>query len=278
MININWMIMPTAAMAILLYWAGKKDWLVNRIYRYRIVGIGLTMAAAAPALLLATYYYHWLDNAAWFYAFRSARFTELPAAGIGLSAGMITQVSGQYFCKRQMSALGAFLSVILALLCVLILIIPYVKPVLLPLSLPLQDRWSDGICIQTTPSTCGPASTATILRQYGWQVTEEQLAKECYSCGTGTENWYMARAMLRRGLIVNYLIAPRQSDELPYPAIAGTGAGGTGSGHFIAILGKDKAGQRYIVGDPVSGRLVLDKNALRRRYSFTGFFMVVRRA
>lgn len=42
-----------------------------------------------------------------------------------------------------------------------------------------QDRWVDGICLQTSNRTCSAASAATLLRTYGIRTTEQEMADLC---------------------------------------------------------------------------------------------------
>ena len=57
-------------------------------------------------------------------------------------------------------------------------------------------------------------------------------------------------------------------------AFAGVSLGGEeGVGHFITVL--DHTGEGYVIADPLRGRLVLSPDEARRRYHFTGFFMLV---
>jgi len=74
---------------------------------------------------------------------------------------------------------------------------------------------------------------------------------------------------------MSYLVGQTNLAALPYPAIVGVRLGGPkGAGHFIAILGKDQ--DKYIVGDPLTGREDLDASQLQDRYFFTGFSMVAK--
>ena len=269
------MLWPTIALAGLLFLVG-----------YRLAGrraLALAWAAAlllaVPALLYALYYLHLFDGAVWFYHLRSAPGSELAASGAGVVAGMACRLLAPPGRRGEgtdgLPLLGPFLTGLIPGCLLLLLAGPYAKPVLLPLRMPLEDRWSEGVCIQSTPSTCGPSSAATLLRRYGRGASERELVRECYTSGSGTENWYLARALRRRGLRVGYTIVRPQPGRLEYPAIAGTDLGGEGgAGHFIAVL--DRQGDRYVVGDPLSGRFVLTLAELKQRYYFTGFFMLVR--
>jgi len=63
-----------------------------------------------------------------------------------------------------------------------------------------------GVCLQTTYSTCGPASSASLLQAFGQDASEQQLARESFTSKGGTEIWYLARAFRRRGFRTNFVI------------------------------------------------------------------------
>ena len=74
---------------------------------------------------------------------------------------------------------------------------------------------------------------------------------------------------------MSFFLTPPNPTTLPYPSIAGTRLGSpSGTGHFIAILGRE--GDRYVIGDPLGGRreLVRAEDLSAKRY-FTGFFLLV---
>lgn len=97
------------------------------------------------------------------------------------------------------------------------------------------------------------------------------LGTHCFR--TGTENWYLTRALRRRGLHAHYVIQSPGQPTFPFPSIAGTEYRGRGgSGHFITILGQEEG--RYLIGDPLVGRLLLTPEQLRQQYYMTGFFLV----
>lgn len=257
---LNPLIMPVLLGAALLYLLGRR--LTHPL------AWGVAVLLAVPALVLAGYYVLPRMELGWFYAFRAAPYSELTAAGFGLLAGMLHPA-----IMRSPARLGRYLVAGLYLpACLAILAIPYLKPVLMPVGmLPFHDEWADGVCIQTTPSTCGPASAATLLRHFGKAANERQLARECHSCMTGTENWYLVRALRRRGVPVRYQITAHEPAKLPTPAIAGVRLPG-GVGHFITVLGRTDTG--YIIGDPCFGRSEATRAALADQYQFTGFFLV----
>ena len=127
--------------------------------------------------------------------------------------------------------------------------------------------------MQSSESSCGPASAATLLRLAGVTATEQEIARASYTTRRGTENWYLIRTMRRLGLQVDYRIQAADVNALPYPAIVGVRLNGSiGPGHFIAVLGK--SGDKYIMGDPMRGREEVEAKELLHRYYFTGFSMV----
>jgi len=236
----------------------------------KVVFLSISLAAALPALLFVVYYTGILGEAKWFYTFRSWPGTELAAAGMGLIAGRLQFWRNQsQQVRRQVSA--GFIPFIL-LLCVMI---PYLKPIVLrPDWTSYRDNWSEGVCVQSSESSCGPASAATLLHLAGVAVTEKEIAMESFTSRRGTENWYLIRTMKHFGLDENYVIGQPGWTDLPFPAIVGVRLGGKkGAGHFIAILGK--TGDKYVTGDPLNGREELDASQLQDRYYFTGFAIAV---
>jgi hypothetical protein len=268
--NVNPMVVPTVAIAFVLFCVGQHLARTSISPWSTVLFAVLGTVLAAPAVLFAAYYLHFFDRAQWFYELRAARFTEILGAGIGFPAGYLWRVLRSGGQANDVLAGGAV--PVVALLC---LLTPYSKSVLLPINLAtMQNRWSDDICLQSTSSTCGPACVATLLKLRGHDVAERQIARESYACASGTENWYLARALRRRGLAVDFLVVEPQPDALRFPAIAGVSLGGEeGVGHFITVL--DHTGEGYVIADPLRGRLVLSPDEARRRYHFTGFFMLV---
>lgn len=222
------------------------------------------MIFAVPGLLFALYYTHLFDNAAWFYRCRILAFTEFLPAGVGLFAG----IAYSWF---EPESLGEKLVIPAALLAVVI--VPFVKPLLDPIEL---DRLKDGcegeVCMQSTFSTCGPSSAATLLKEFGQVASERQLTRECLTSRGGTEIWYIARAFERRGFRVQVVIQRSESLSPPAPAIAGVVLPG-GAGHFIAVMGE--SAEDVTIGDPMKGKVVIKREDLKNYYRFTGFFLVI---
>jgi hypothetical protein len=261
---------PMCAYIVILLLASALYLLGTRIPRQgRVWAFLLGLALSLPALIYTMYYLNLYDDAAWLLRLRSLPLAEYYAAGLGLPIGILAKwlPESRWAVRIKHTSLP--------LIMMLWLAVPFAKPLLLPIALvQMHDQWQDGVCIQSTASTCGPASAATLLTAQGLHITEAQLARLSWSSFTGTENWYLARALRSLDCHVRYIRTAPNPDRFPYPAIAGTRLGRYGAGHFIAILGKE--GDCYIIGDPLTGRSTVSIYN-HPSYYFTGMFMVVQR-
>lgn len=238
---------------------------------------GLWMIAAIvlalPGASFAAYYAHLVEVPAWYYEFRSWRGIEACLIFVGIAGGMVA------------SRMGRISRMLPLLMVVLFVTVPFVKPFLGTFyDGALRDQWDGDVCRQSTYSTCGAASAASLLRYHGITVTEAAMAEEAHSYTSGTEVWYLARAIRRRGLRAEFDVATDEPVILASQgrtgqkwgdarvAIVGVRFGQTG--HFIALLGEDETG-KLVVGDPLRGRELLSREELRKRYVFTGFSMRV---
>ena len=265
----NHLVWPTALLAGMLFWIGSRvePKLVSR--PQRIGFITFAIGIALPGLLFAAYYTRLFGEPIWLYRFRAAPATELTAAGVGLIAGLIHEARQKYgLLRKQLRSLTvpAILAVIIGA--------PYVKPLIRPLKRnQLSEQWQEGVCLQSTPSTCGPASAATIASSLGKRVTEAELVRDSFTYAGGTENWYLVRALRKRGFEVEFKPTPADAAAFPTSAIAGVKLP-QGTGHFIALL--NQAGSNYIGSDPLTGRFETTLEEMKANYEFTGFFLVIR--
>lgn len=99
------------------------------------------------------------------------------------------------------------------------------------------------------------------------------MARESLTSRGGTEIWYLARALRRRGLETMVVIRPTPVTDIPSRSIAGVVLPGN-AGHFIAILEND--GERIKIADPLFGEFTGSKQEMLNQYHFTGFFLVLR--
>ncbi|RBP47429.1 peptidase C39-like protein [Roseimicrobium gellanilyticum] len=225
------------------------------------------MVLAIPCAVYGLYYARLWDEPIWLYQLRAVPGAELLAALGGLLVGWF-----HWHLPRRFAGSLGFVSCFFLLW----LSVPYLKQLISPLRKDqLHEKWKDGVCMQSTTSTCGPASAATLLKSMGIEVTEKELATEAFTTSSGTENWYLNHALQRRGIDCSYVLRAPGSSDLLYPAIAGVRLGAR-AGHFIAIIGETP--EHYIVGEPLSGRRLLRKDRLDRSgYEFTGFFMLLKK-
>lgn len=267
----NPLFVPTLVGTLAFFFVG--IWLSRRT-QSRIQNLSLaafSLISAVPAFLFVIYYTGILGEAGWFYSFRSSQGSEFLVCGAGLLAGWLQNKRSQSkHISKQVSA--GFIPFILVL-CVAI---PYLKQIFLrPDWNHFNDRWSEGVCLQSSESSCGPASAATLLKLADQPAVEKEIAQESFTSRRGTENWYLIRTLRRHGLNIRYSIGQPNQTDLPFPSIVGVRLGGkSGAGHFIVILAKSKDG--YVVGDPLSGREELNGAQLQERYYFTGFSMVLK--
>lgn len=215
---------------------------------------------AIPGASFAGYYTHVFPEPSWYYEFRSWRGTECLLIILGIAGGLIASL-----LPRRLLILPLFGTAAFALAPVLK---PFVRPIP-PES--LNDSWDAGICLQSTPSTCGAASVATILKHYGLTVSERELARDAHSYVGGTEAWYLARVVRDRGCDAHFHFSSGFNPQIPVPAVAGVRV--DSNGHFIAILSRN--GDRFHIGDPLNGPEELSPNELVVRYEFTGFYMSI---
>ena len=232
---------------------------------------GVAIFFAVPGIIYCVYYTRLLGEPIWFYQVRTVPGTELLASPAGFLAGWF-QV--RVVPRLQLSQWGTrFLVPVLLGFSVAL---PYLKPILKkPQPVPaFRDQWTNGVCLQSTFSTCGPASAATALNQLGIKVSEQELARAAYTSASGTENWYLARALRRHGMQTAFLFS--KTLDTPLPAVIGVRLkNSANSGHFIALL--DKQGSKFILGDPMEGRLTSTLAELADEYEFTGFILSLRK-
>jgi hypothetical protein len=263
--NINWLVVPTLGISLLLFRVGRRSMRRSATPKSKLLRATLWLLLAVPGLLFPLHYFHWFDHAVWFYRFRSLPFSELAAAGAGLLAGALAEVLNH----AQVRAAPCLLAVL-----ALGIVAPHAKPLVAPVPLSaFSEHWRDGVCLQSTQSSCGAASAATVFRSLGVHRSEAEIARECFTYLRGTENWYLARAFRRRGFTVDYRIGQGLPDDLRPPAIAGVRIGGTG--HFIAILPRSDV--TLTIADPLVGRDIVPVGQVGSKYDFTGFFMEIAR-
>lgn len=144
----------------------------------------------------------------------------------------------------------------------------------------VADRWRDEVCRQTTSATCSPAAAATILRLYGIETTEGEMARACLTSEAGTSMRGLYRGLMTAGRARGLEVVPLRAtlDELPRhtPAILtvrlepGAKADprfekkwgwAPGVSHHVVLI-RQLANGRYEIADPSVGRESWDRLAL----------------
>ena len=235
----------------------------------RILALVIATLAALPGLSFSFYYTHLLQETEWYYQFRSLRFSELCIIPIGIAGGIFASLI------PRILLIAPLLAVALAAF------VPFAKPILRPLKIDSkQERWIDDLCLQSTQSTCGPASLATILKSLGIDegISESKLARQAHTYAGGTEAWYLARIARNRGADAKFRFQDKGLSTSPnWPAIIGVKVGHIG--HFITILDYDSARNLFLVGDPFRTKKWLSPQQLESIYSeFTGFYLEISKA
>jgi hypothetical protein len=130
----------------------------NQPLSLRVLIWPMAVLLTMPALAFTAYYLHLVKDTPTYISLRSLPGIEVMSGGIGLLAGLLTR---SLKLPHRWKWLPAFL-------CAGLLLAPFLKPLLLPVTLQgqFQDRWSDGVCLQSGNSTCGPASLNTLLAMH----------------------------------------------------------------------------------------------------------------
>jgi hypothetical protein len=225
-------------------------------------------ALTAVAVLIAltatanvAYYAHRFDDLPGYFRYRTWWWADYVPALSGLLVGCCLRIGHRIWRWAATAA-----AVVLACSAILG---PWAKPLLMPLE-PLDPagRWEDGICIQTTYSTCGPCALTNLLHRHGLATSERDLAAEAMTSGTSTELWYLARCAERRGFPTSFVAgdAALQPDAI-------LGKGSVGAGHFVAIT--RAADGTLSLADSVAGASHMTLAQARRLVGTPGMSLLV---
>ncbi len=250
----------TACIASLFAFLSTYRLLRSHRTRLKICAVFLLGILAIPATLYSVYYLHILPEKEWFYTLRSYPASDYLVIFQGTAAG-----ASATLIPRKLLILPLFGTLVLALA-------PSIKPLLNPLPPEaLEEKWEDGVCLQSTASTCGPASIATILKFLGTDASEREIANYARTSGSGTEAWYLARYLRERGLEPKFVFGDGFIPDGKFPAVVGVKV--SGYGHFIAVL--EVSDSLVSFADPLSGGHSLPLQDFLVRYEFTGFHLTV---
>lgn len=242
--------------------------LSHRILQSRPVSVRLKVLAvsgilALPSVLFAAYYLHFLPEKEWFYELRSWHGTEFLVVFLGIASGALASL-----LPRPVLILPLFGFMAMAVL-------PYLKPLVGPLAdEAFREKWEGNACLQSTLSTCGPASVSTIMHRLGVPVSEREIARAAYTYTGGTEAWYLARYIRSKGLKARFLFKKAFAPSEGLPAVVGVLVGNCG--HFIAVL--EVKNDQVVFVDPMFGPEQLALSEFQDRFTFTGFHLIIEKA
>jgi len=152
-----------------------------------------------------------------------------------------------------------------------------------PLLAPLADRRElvrlrtridkDGVCLQTTDYTCGPAAAVTVLRRLGLEADEGQLAIwSGTSSEGGTPEDMLADGLNRqygaRGLSARCRVFHQVADMKGAGLTLAVIRYGFLVDHWVAVL--EVTDSEVVVGDPLAGKERMTHSDFAKRWRFVG--------
>lgn len=159
-------------------------------------------------------------------------------------------------------------------------IFPFLVPALIQkkLSQLPQNVTTDGICIQSTDYTCGPAAAVTALAHLGIEAREGEIAVWARTTShMGTPDDMLARAIekhySKEGISCQYrYFVSIEELKMFCPTIAVIKYGFL-IDHYVTVL--EVLDDKVVIGDPLEGKCVLTFDEFKRKWRSIG--IVVRR-
>jgi len=247
--------------------------LFSRLYlRVKTTRIRTALVMAAivlmiPAVLFTGYYIIHKPDGIWFINFRSVPGSEALSGLVGAMFGIVYA-----FANNRSRVPYIPLLAVSGLAALMLLAAPFVKQMFFRLDYSMmKDQWKNGICKQSSGTSCIPASCVTVVRMLGGNVTERELATESGTCHSGTEIWYVKRALRRHGYELEAHVA-RSLKDMSAPAVLGCGT----SGHVVVLMSKTDSGVE--IGDPLGTRKYYTWDALEGSYQPKPIYFVIKPA
>lgn len=259
---------PTVIIGILIFHLFKYCYLHYSCIWCRTTIIIFGLALTIPAILFTSNYLLYIPYANWFY--------ELHAKpGAEITAGFVTAILGVIYASSKLRPGKLNISILVActILAVGLLVAPFSKQLLFAVDYTtLSNKWKNGVCLQTSGYTCVPACAATCIRLLGGRQTEQEIAKNAGTTTTGTETWYLARALRKVGYKPKFKYL-KSIKNAPIPSIIGVRIGSIG--HVVVLLAKDK--QEVTIGEPLRGRCCYPWKILQNYYNPDGSCIIIRK-
>ncbi len=140
----------------------------------------------------------------------------------------------------------------------------------------LEGRIEDGVTIQSIHYTCVPSSAATVLRRWGVEVAEGEMAYRVRTSFQGTNPAQVIAVIEHAGRnqrITARLASTNLNELMRYdrPAIL---LGEIGPlRHAVALIGLDE--QYVTLGDPLRGRISVERARLASVFQWNGLAILV---
>lgn len=131
----------------------------------------------------------------------------------------------------------------------------------------------NGICLQGTPYTCGPAAAVTVLRRFGIDAKEGELAIAASSSSAeGTPADILSDAINRlygsEGVVAEYCVFKSVAELKKYGMVLAVVKFNFYEDHFVSVIGSDEQG--VTIGDPLSGMIKLSDAEFEAKWRFEG--------
>jgi predicted double-glycine peptidase len=196
-------------------------------------------------------------------------------AAFGFFATMLLTTPLSRVPQKRNRALISFLMVVIVFFMA---IWPFIAPMVDRKELSqLQTKIdSNGVCLQSTDYTCGPASAVTALRKLGFPAEEGQIAiLSCTSFQEGTPLDMLADGLNRQyaanGLSVNCRVFHDISDLKQAGLTLAIIKYGLFVDHWVTVLGVTDS--EVIVGDPLGGLDHLSYQQFAKKWRFIGIVL-----
>lgn len=132
---------------------------------------------------------------------------------------------------------------------------------------------AQGVCLQRTDYTCGPAAAVTALRKLGFPAEEGRIAMLAHTtAATGTEPDVLAETLQQEygpaGLVCEYRVFHDVSELRANTPTLAVIKFNWMVDHFVTVLGV--AGTNVTVGDPLTGLTTLSAKEFQQKWRCTG--------
>lgn len=150
------------------------------------------------------------------------------------------------------------------------------------------DRWVDGLCRQSSTSSCSAAAAATILALDGIPTTERQMIQACLTHTDGTSMLGLYRGLRIKTQNTGWVpMAMKYSTldprALSFPAVItislpGLPRGWKGIGNRHSVVARQLLPDgRIEIGDPFSGNQFMSEQEFNRCWNGDAIYLVRRR-